>query len=93
MNVRLLKRDLRREVQQLLKKPAAEEVCEECIPLNSFLRLLTISANRCAASLFQLSQFVHSRNISVYLSMPTGELQTTSIVEKCFHFGTKNDFA
>jgi hypothetical protein len=84
MSVRLLKRELRRGVQGILKSLTTEEIVEECI---SRLIVSDMLANRCAASLFQLPQFVQSRNVSVYLSMPSGELQTSSIIEKCFQLG------
>lgn len=49
---------------------------------------LNCIANRCARSLFQLPQFIQSRNVSIYLSMPSGELQTNLILEKAFQLGT-----
>lgn len=46
-----------------------------------------LPATRCAKTLFQLPCFVNSRNVSVYLSMRTGELQTNAIIENCFQLG------
>jgi 5-formyltetrahydrofolate cyclo-ligase len=85
MSVRLLKRQLRREIQQSLKQLTDSEVIEECS--YTLLRLTNILATRCARRLFQLPQFNQSRNVSIYLSMPSGELQTTSILEKAFQSG------
>jgi len=39
-------------------------------------------------NLFHLPLFVQSRNVSVYLSMPKGELQTASIIDECFQLGS-----
>jgi hypothetical protein len=88
MSVRLLKRQLRREIQQSLTQLANSDVIEECS--YALLRLTNLLANRCASRLFQLPQFNQSRNLSIYLSMPSGELQTTSIIEKAFQSGYSN---
>ena len=46
-----------------------------------------VLAKRCARTLVELPQFTKSRNVSVYLSMPSGEVQTASIIEEAFQTG------
>ena len=88
MNVRLLKRQLRKEVQQTLKTLKNADIVEEC--LYYLMNLINSIANRCSRRLSQLPQFIQSRNVSIYLSMPSGELQTNSILEKAFQLGCIN---
>jgi len=87
--MKALKKELRRGVLQLVKKLTAEEIAEECMFPDVFLVVyLALAANRCATNLFQLPVFLQSRNVSIYVSMPTGELQTASIIDKCFQLGS-----
>ena len=84
-DMRALKKELRRGVLPLSKKLTAEEIAEECMFPDIFLVVyLTLAANRCVTNLFQLPVFLQSRNVSIYVSMPMRELQTASIIEKCF---------
>ena len=88
-DMKALKKELRRGVLQLVKKLTAEEIAEECMFPDVFLVVyLALAANRCATNLFQLPVFLQSRNVSIYVSMPTGELQTASIIDKCFQLGS-----
>ncbi|GAB1194322.1 hypothetical protein APSETT444_003566 [Aspergillus pseudonomiae] len=61
------KKDLRRKMRDVLQK----------IPADSIVNQSRIAANK----LFSLSEYQNAKRIGVYLSMPSGELSTTAIVQ------------
>ncbi|RMJ28479.1 5-formyltetrahydrofolate cyclo-ligase [Aspergillus sp. HF37] len=67
------KKDLRRRMREALRQVPSESV---------------VSQSRLAANqLFSLSEYQNARRISVYLSMPSGELSTSAIVHDALKSG------
>lgn len=48
-----------------------------------------IKAKRCTTTITQLPEFAKSRNVSIYVSMPSNELQTHDLIEAAFKAGKR----
>lgn len=55
-------------------------------PLNVMTNVL---ARRCTRTLLELPQFKRARNVSIYLSMPSGEIQTGGVIDGAFQAGLR----
>ncbi|KAE8550047.1 hypothetical protein EYB25_008578 [Talaromyces marneffei] len=71
--VQVAKKELRRKIQNLLKD----------VPRESVNAQSTVVANK----LFTLPEYLNARRISIFLSMPTGEISTTGIVRDALSKG------
>jgi 5-formyltetrahydrofolate cyclo-ligase len=86
-SVRLLKRQLRKEILQNLGKLSSQTITEESS--SRYIKVYLITAERCMNTIVQLPQFAKSRNVSIYVSMPSKELQTHGLLENAFKTGKR----
>jgi len=83
-SMRAVKRQLRKSILQSLQRVTSSDISDEC---DNILPLELTLATVCATALTHLPQYIQSRNVSVYLSMAQGEVQTDSIVKNAFDSG------
>jgi 5-formyltetrahydrofolate cyclo-ligase len=88
------KKGLRKQIKQVLSTTSQESINRQSTVTQSRSHLNTCSDHGIIAistlnTLFRLPEFQNARAISVYLSMPTGEISTQGIVHSAFHQGKK----
>ncbi|KAL4892411.1 hypothetical protein BDV59DRAFT_202553 [Aspergillus ambiguus] len=69
------KKDLRRRMRNVLQSIPSESIVSQC------------RAKTATNKLFALTEYQHAKRIGVYLSMPSGELSTTAIVQDALSQG------
>ena len=86
-----LKRALRKELKtQLAAVPASTSTseCNQIVTDKSEIELTWIAlAELVIQQLFNLEAYRNSRHISVYISLPTGEISTREIIHHILHNG------
>lgn len=84
--VYVAKKELRKQMKQKLSHLSKEEIETQCpyssSPLLGVQHVLTMSAADAVRLLFKMPEVQSCRTISIFMSMPTGEVQTGPIVRR-----------
>ena len=87
------KRDLRKRMRETLKLPASSisQQCQHEFSWKQYCPLQTnfIAARVATTKFLSLPEYQNAKTIAVYLSMPTGELSTTGIVQDALQHGKR----
>lgn len=84
------KKDLRRKIRNVLLNIPKDSIASQCQSFISPHRQKTeliIVATTVTSQLLSLPEYCDAKRIGVYLSMPTGEISTTSIVQNALKSG------